>query len=48
MTIPVIGFIGLGLMGSNKIDAPLGRTPAHAKDGLLHIVICQKAGGYQP
>ena len=31
----------LGKKGVGMIDAPLGRTPAHAKDGLLNIM----AGG---
>jgi 2-hydroxy-3-oxopropionate reductase len=28
----------LALRGAGMIDAPLGRTPAHAKDGLLNIM----------
>ncbi|SIN99995.1 NAD(P)-dependent oxidoreductase [Vannielia litorea] len=28
----------LASMGAGMIDAPLGRTPAHAKDGLLNIM----------
>ncbi|MCO6384837.1 NAD(P)-dependent oxidoreductase [Oceanicola sp. 502str15] len=28
----------LASMGASMIDAPLGRTPAHAKDGLLNIM----------
>jgi len=28
----------LALMGAGMIDAPLGRTPAHAKDGMLNIM----------
>lgn len=28
----------LALKGAGMIDAPLGRTPAHAKDGLLNIM----------
>ncbi|MCP2003490.1 MULTISPECIES: NAD(P)-dependent oxidoreductase [Buttiauxella] len=29
----------LAKKGSGMIDAPLGRTPAHAKDGLLNIMV---------
>ena len=28
----------LAAKGAGMIDAPLGRTPAHAKDGLLHLM----------
>ena len=28
----------LAKKGAGMIDAPLGRTPAHAKDGLLNIM----------
>ena len=30
--------VDLALKGAGMIDAPLGRTPAHAKDGLLNIM----------
>lgn len=32
--------------GAIYLDAPLGRTPAHAKDGLLNIMCAGDAAGY--
>jgi 3-hydroxyisobutyrate dehydrogenase-like beta-hydroxyacid dehydrogenase len=29
----------IAVMGAGMLDAPLGRTPAHAKDGLLNIMV---------
>jgi 2-hydroxy-3-oxopropionate reductase len=33
--------------GGSYLDAPLGRTPAHAKDGLLNIMCSGDEGAYQ-
>ena len=37
----------LAANGAGMIDAPLGRTPAHAKDGLLNIMAAGDEGTYQ-
>ncbi len=36
----------LAAKGAGMIDAPLGRTPAHAKDGLLNIMAAGDEGTY--
>ena len=37
----------LAAKGAGMIDAPLGRTPAHAKDGLLNIMAAGDMGIYE-
>lgn len=37
----------LATRGAGMIDAPLGRTPAHAKDGLLNIMAAGNEDTYQ-
>ncbi len=37
----------LATKGVGMIDAPLGRTPAHAKDGLLNIMAAGEEGTYE-
>jgi len=37
----------LASKGAGMIDAPLGRTPAHAKDGLLNIMAAGDADTFQ-
>ena len=37
----------LGANGAGMIDAPLGRTPAHAKDGLLNIMAAGEVATFE-
>ena len=37
----------LAAKGAGMIDAPLGRTPAHAKDGLLNIMAAGDKGNFE-
>ena len=39
--------VDLAAKGAGMLDAPLGRTPAHAKDGLLNIMAAGQVDTYQ-
>ena len=38
----------LAAVGAGMVDAPLGRTPAHAKDGLLNIMAAGNKDTFAP